>query len=535
MSSRAAGCRHWRVDTDHDGIRWLRLDRADAGTNTLNREVIEELDRLLDGARADALAGLVIESAKSGSFIAGADIREFESLRTAAEGTAAAARGQAVLAKLEQLPCPSVAAISGYALGGGLELALACTYRVAVESYERCMGLPEVQLGIHPGFGGTVRAVQLLGPPLALDLMLTGRMLSPVEALHAGLVDRLASSHELEATARQLLSERPTRRRAPWHLRLLNNAVARPWLARSIGERVRRKANPAHYPAPFAILDLWKRCGARGPTAYTEEARSIGALFVTPTSRNLVRVYFLRERLRSLAPKEAKVARVHVVGAGVMGGDIASWCALRGLTVTVQDRAMQYVEPALARARKLFEKRLRAPGDAEAASARLNVDLEGSHVADADVIIEAIVERLDAKQSLFAELESKAAPDAILATNTSSIRLEEIAASMRQPQRLLGLHFFNPVAQLPLVEVIRTATTAPESLERAMSFVTQIGKLPLPCRSAPGFVVNRVLVPYMLEALRAHEDGYELETIDRAAEDFGMPTGPVELADRVGL
>lgn len=535
MSSATDGYTHWRERTDEDGIRWLTLDKAGSSTNTLTRGIITELDRLLDRAGAEPPRGIVLTSAKANSFIAGADIGEFKDLETAEQGAAAAARGQAVFQKLADLSCPSVAAMAGYALGGGLELALACRYRIAVEGYERCMGLPEVQLGIHPGFGGSVRSVQLLGAPLALDLMLSGRMLSPAEALSVGLVDRLAPPDNLDTAAREILLEHLPRRRAAWYLRVLNSAIARPWVARSIRARVRRRAKPEHYPAPFAILDLWRRHGARGSAAYAAEARSIGRLFVTATSKNLVRVYFLRERLRNLAPKEARLGRVHVVGAGVMGGDIAAWCALRGLAVTVQDRAMEFVEPAVARAEKLFERRLRGPGQADAAAARLTVDLEGSHIRDAEVVIEAIVERLDAKQALFRQLEARTDPDAILATNTSSIRLEEIASAMEQPERLVGLHFFNPVAKLPLVEVIRGEQTAPASLERAMAFVSQIGKLPLPCRSAPGFVVNRILTPYMLEALRAHEDGYPFETIDRAAEDFGMPTGPVELADRVGL
>jgi 3-hydroxyacyl-CoA dehydrogenase/enoyl-CoA hydratase/3-hydroxybutyryl-CoA epimerase len=527
--------RHWRIERDEREIVWLTFDKSDSTSNTLSRDVLSELDSLLDEIQAATPRALVIESAKPTGFILGADVKEFSTLETADAGAAAAARGQAVIDKLESLACPTVAAIDGYALGGGLELALACDYRVAVEGYDRNIGLPEVQLGIHPGFGGTVRAVALLGAPAALDLMLTGRMLSPVEASRIRLVDRLAQREHLRECAAQLIDERPARARAPWHLRLLNLGVARRWVARSIRARIARRANSDHYPAPFAILDLWLNHGAHGRSAYDAEARSIGKLFVTQTSRNLVRVFFLRERLRSLAPTATRATHAHVVGAGVMGGDIAAWCALRGLKVSVQDRKREYIEPALGRAKKLFERRLRAPGAAATAFARLDVDLEGAHVPEAEVVIEAIIERLDAKQALFADLESNAAKDAVLATNTSSIRLEEIAATMQDPSRLVGLHFFNPVAKLPLVEVIRTEQTREEVLERAMSFVNQIGKLPLPCRSAPGFVVNRILTPYMLEALHAHEDGYELETIDRAAELFGMPTGPVELADRVGL
>jgi 3-hydroxyacyl-CoA dehydrogenase/enoyl-CoA hydratase/3-hydroxybutyryl-CoA epimerase len=535
MSTAIKSFEHWYKTFDANGICWLTLDKTDSAANTLDREVLDELDTLLEELATDPPRGLIIKSAKRTGFIAGADIGEFDQLENAEQGAAAARKGQIVLQRLEDLPSVSVAVIDGYALGGGLELALACDYRVAVESYERTLGLPEVQLGIQPGFGGTVRAVQLLGAPLALDLMLSGRMLSVVQARKAGLVDRTAARIDLDSAARTLIETRPQKRRPPLHIRLLGLTPLRPLLARSVRARLRKRANPTHYPAPYAILDLWLRHGGRGPAAYVAEAESIGRLLVTATCRNLVRVFFLRERLRGLAPKKAAVERVHVIGAGIMGGDIAAWCALRDLNVSVQDRAMEYVEPALKRAAKLFAKRLRGPGQARAARERLGVDLDGDRIGEAEVIIEAIVEKLEAKRELFEDLEARAAPDAILATNTSSIRLEEIAAEMRRPERLLGLHFFNPVAKLPLVEVIRSEQTDSLAFERALSFITQIGKLPLPCRSAPGFVVNRILAPYMLEALQAHEDGYALETIDTAAEEFGMPTGPVELIDRVGL
>ncbi|HEX5048694.1 MAG TPA: 3-hydroxyacyl-CoA dehydrogenase NAD-binding domain-containing protein [Gammaproteobacteria bacterium] len=527
--------KHWRRRLDSDRICWLSIDRAHASVNTLSQEVLDELERELEALAADSPSGLVVMSGKSTGFIAGADVKEFAGLQSAEQGTRVAARGQAILARIAGLGVPTVAAIDGFALGGGLELALACDYRVAAEGYERTLGLPEVQLGIHPGFGGTVRAVRLLGAPLALDLMLTGRQLSPAEALGCGLVDRVVPKSELAAAAASFVTQRPSPRRAPWYLGALSLPPCRPLLARMVRDRVRKRARPEHYPAPYAIVDLWQAHGGSGEAAYRAEAASIGALLVTPTCKNLVRVFGLRERLRSLAPKEQAIQRMHVVGAGKMGGDIAAWCALRGVSVTVQDRAREYVEPALARAKELFRKRLRAPGEAAAAERRLTVDLAAEQVGSADLVLEAIIEDADAKRALFRDLEQRLPDAALLATNTSSIRLEQLAPALRRPERFVGLHFFNPVASLPLVEVIRGESTGDAALERAMSFVTQIGKLPLPCRSAPGFVVNRVLTPYMLEALRAHEDGYALETIDAAAKEFGMPMGPVELADRVGL
>lgn len=529
--------KHWRREIDDEGVCWLRLDKADASGNTLSQEVMTELDALLRELASGAMPrGVVFASAKTTGFILGADVTEFSRLATAEEGARLAATGQRTFARIAELGCPTVAAIDGFALGGGLELALACDYRVAVRGYERNMGLPEVQLGIHPGFGGTVRLVRLIGAPKALDLMLTGRSLSPVEAQSVGLIDRLASGTELETVARRLIETRPAPNRPAWYLRLLDARPFRPQLAGRIRKTVAKRAPPEHYPAPYAILDLWVRYGgADDPEAYAAEAESIGRLLVSRTSKNLVRMFELRERMRHLAPKDESIQRVHVVGAGVMGGDIAAWCALRGLRVSVQDRAMEFVEPALGRARKLFEKRLKAPGAAEAAAARLTVDLAGAEVGGADLVIEAIVEKLDAKTALLAELEPELKADAIIATNTSSIRLEEMAGALTHPNRFVGLHFFNPVASLPLVEVIRGRDTDEETMQRALAFVTRIGKLPLPCRSAPGFVVNRILTPYMLEALRAHEDGVALETIDAAAKAFGMPVGPIELADRVGL
>lgn len=534
MNAPPPGSRHWRRTVD-DGVCWLTLDKAEAAVNTLSADVLAELEREIEAVRRLQPRGLVLESGKRTGFILGADVKEFAALRDAEHATAMAARGQDLLDRIAGLGVPTVAAIDGFALGGGLELALACDYRLAVDSYERTLGLPEVQLGIHPGFGGSIRAVEILGPPLALDLMLTGRSLSPHEALKAGLVDRVVPRDAVRSSAKELIEQRPPRRRAPWYLRALNLGPLRQLVASRVRADVRKRARPEHYPAPFAIVELWRRYGAHGKAAFRAEAASIGKLLVTRTCRNLVHVFGLRERLRNLAPKDSSIKHVHVVGAGTMGGDIAAWCALKGLDVTLQDRAQQYVDPALVRARELFRKRLRAPGEADAAAARLRVDLAAAEVGSAGLVIEAIVEKAEVKRSLFAELEPRLPSSALIATNTSSIRLEELAGVLSDPARFVGLHFFNPVASLPLVEVIRGEQTSESTMLAAMSFVTRIGKLPLPCRSAPGFVVNRLLTPYMLEALHAHADGHSLESIDAAAKAFGMPMGPVELADRVGL
>jgi 3-hydroxyacyl-CoA dehydrogenase/enoyl-CoA hydratase/3-hydroxybutyryl-CoA epimerase len=536
VSSKPSEYEHWSVAIDQGRVAWLTLDRAESSSNTLSRSVLLELDQILNTLEAEKnLTGVVFRSGKDTGFIMGADVSEFGQLNTTEEAVQAAGLGQTILRRISALPCPSVAAINGYALGGGLELALQCTYRVAAFGYERTLGLPEVQLGIHPGFGGSVRMIELVGPIAGLDLMLTGRNLSPIEAQAIGLVDAIIDIASLESEAVRILRARPKTRRAAWYLRILNAIPLRKLIAGRTRARVAKRANPRHYPAPFAIVELWRKYGGRGSRAYGAEVDSIGKLLVTPTCKQLVRVFQLRERLRNLAPKSNDATAVHLVGAGIMGGDIAAWCALRGLSVSMQDREEKYVLPAIARAQKFFKRRLKAPGAADAALGRLTVDIEGARVSAAHVVVEAIAENLEVKQQVFAKLEQNAPPDAILASNTSSIRIEEIASGLKNPSRLVGIHFFNPVAQLPLVEVISGPETSNDVTQRAIAFVTQIGKVPLPCKSAPGFVVNRVLMPYMLEALHAHSDGVPFESIDAAATNFGMPMGPIELADRVGL
>ena len=526
----------WRLTRDDAGVATLTIDRPGSSANSLSQAILLELEALLGELRATPPRGLIVRSGKASGFIAGADIREFTTFRSVAEGFEHIRIGQRIFDQLEALPCPTVAAISGFALGGGLELALACKYRVAVGDGKLSLGLPEVQLGIHPGFGGTVRSVRLLGVRVAMELMLSGKPLRADRALATGLVDRLVAAADLEAAARQILLEQPALRRAPLLDRLLGLPGVRVLMRSSLEARVARQARREHYPAPYAIVDLWVRYGAHGRAAFDAEAHSIAGLFTTEAARGLVRMFLLQDRLKALGGKTAaSLKRVHVVGAGVMGGDIAAWCALRGLEVTLQDREQKFLDPALARAATLFDKRIRDPAERAAALARLRPDVAGDGVAGADVLIEAIFENLDAKRALYAQVEPRLGAGAVLASNTSSLTLEHLAAGLADPGRLIGLHFFNPVAQMPLVEVIHSAQTRPEPLAAAMAFARRLDKLPLPCRSGPGFLVNRVLFPYLHEALYAAGEGVPLELIDRAAVDFGMPMGPIELADVVGL
>ncbi|MDX1481514.1 MAG: 3-hydroxyacyl-CoA dehydrogenase NAD-binding domain-containing protein [Woeseiaceae bacterium] len=527
---------HWHVDEDTDGIVWLCIDKSDGSANVLSGPVLEELDRLIGRLRSEPPAGIVVWSGKANGFVMGADINEFTTIENPEQAYELIRLGQGVLDRLEALPCPTVAVINGFALGGGLELAMACDYRIAFDLDKSIIGLPEVQLGLHPGFGGTVRAVRYAGVREAMQLMLTGKPIRPGKAQRIGLVDALTNENGWRDDAKRLIRSRPEKARAPLIDRLLNLAPARGLVARMLEKQVAGKARRDHYPAPYAMIELWQQHGASTRSGYEAEARSMARLMCSDTARNLIRVFFLQNELKGQGGKaKSRVQHVHVVGAGIMGGDIAAWCALRGFDVTLQDREMKYVEPALERAAKLFSKRIRSDADRAEANRRLRADVEGSGAADADLVIEAIFEDLDAKQTLYRNLQGSMKDGAILATNTSSIRLEELRTVLDAPRRFIGLHFFNPVAQLPLVEVIRCEDTEDEALDVGFAFVKAIGKNPLGCSSSPGFVVNRVLAPYMNEAMRLANEGVALVDIDRAAEDFGMPMGPVELVDSVGL
>jgi 3-hydroxyacyl-CoA dehydrogenase / enoyl-CoA hydratase / 3-hydroxybutyryl-CoA epimerase len=527
---------HWSLQKDADGIAWLTCDMVGASTNVLSGDVVRELAVKLQEAAALRPIGMVLQSGKRNGFIAGADIKEFLGIRTPAEGYELVRAGQSVMQQLEDLPFPTVAAVRGFALGGGLELALACTYRVGADEAALALGLPEVLLGIHPGFGGTVRSVQLIGVRPALELMLKGRPFKGARAMRVGLLDDLVPPAELATRARSILLRRPPKRTAPFIERLMNLGAVRPFIARQTVATLRHSVRREHYPAPYAIVNLWQHHGATGAAAYEAEARSISELMCTPSSRNLVRVFMLQDRLKSLGgDSSADFKHLHVIGAGVMGGDIAAWAAFRGMTVTLQDRGEELIQPALRRAQSFFEKRLKDPGQAADAMSRLTMDVGGKGVDNADIVIEAIFENVEAKQALYAEVEPRLKPAAVLATNTSSIMIETLCQKLKDPSRLVGIHFFNPVAQLQLVEVVQGAGTRLQVVQDALKFTRKLDKLPLPCKSAPGFVVNRILTPYVNEAFFALEAGIPAAVIDDAAVQFGMPMGPIELSDVVGL
>ncbi len=529
--------KHWNLSIDGDQIAWLLIDRESETTNTLSQDVIAEFDSILDKLTADTPRGLVVMSGKKSGFIAGADIREFEGFDNASKVTELVKQGHAVFAKLEQLSCPTVAAVSGFCVGGGYELALCCKYIMVLDVPDTRIGLPEIKLGIMPGLGGTVRLNERVGGMKGMTAMLTGKLYRARQAKALGMVDEVVSHHSnLRWAARRAVLQKRKFKGPSMVAKVVNSNLARDKLAGLMVKQTSAKASPDHYPAPFALIDMWKENKGDRASKFAAEAELFGNLLVSSESRGLQRVFHLMERLKRLGKKaDFTCRRVHVIGAGVMGGDIAAWCALQGMEVTVQDREMKYIEPAIDRARKLFKRKTRSKHAADAAAARFLPDVDGKGVARADVIIEAIFENVEAKQALYKAIEPKMKDDAVLATNTSAIPLETLSTVLDNPSRLVGLHFFNPVAKMPLVEVVHAADTDQQAIARGSAFCGQINRFPVPVKSSPGFLVNRVLAPYMLEAMKMFDEGMSKEEIDAAALKFGMPMGPIELADTVGL
>ena len=523
--------KHWQLNKEECGIAVAVLDRAGESTNALSAEVMAEFAQILDQLDLYPPKGLIVRSAKAAGFIAGADIGEFSQLDTPAKGRALVARGWDLFNRLAAVPYPTLALVRGHCLGGGLELALACRYLLAVDEPGTKMALPEVMLGIFPGWGGMLRLPQRVGPAAALDMMLTGKGIDAKRAKKMGLADDCVPPRVMEMAARQLLLSKQPRRPLPFVQKLLAGPL-KGVVANGARKQVAKKARPEHYPAPYAIIDLWQKHEGNALAA----PAVVDRIIQSPTAKNLLRVFRLQERLKGFGKDSDFTAKhVHVIGAGVMGGDIAAWCALRGLTVTLQDQNLERIAPAIKRADALFRKKLREPLKARAAFDRLIPDPAGAGVPHADVVIEAIFENVDAKHALFRSLEPRMKPGAILASNTSSLKLEDLRTVLAQPQRLVGIHFFNPVAMMPLVEVVEADRADPAAVRAACAFVKQIDKLPLPVKSAPGFLVNAVLAPYMLAAMRAVDEGLAPETVDEAMLAFGMPMGPIELVDTVGL
>ncbi len=534
---------NWSFETDIEKIAWATIDCPGQSMNTLGERSFKELEVIIDeverGKLKNEIAGLVIISGKKNNFIAGADIKEFEQLDTVEKVEEVTDYGTKLFQRMEDLNVPVVVAINGFCLGGGLEMAMACHYRIATRSEGTRVGLPEVKLGIIPGIHGTVRMLRLAGPLNGMTAMLTGRMLKAPVAKAYGLVDQLVPSHlELRWAARKaVLQKRKSKAGNSLLFKIMRLSPVRKFLANQMRSKTKAKVREDHYPAPFKLIELFENHGGSEAEMFKAEQKIFAPLMVSDTSRNLRRVFHLSEEMKALAPKNSnyKPLRAHIIGAGTMGADIASWCVVCGMDVTLQDMSVEQITKAQKSAKKLFRKRLKKPVAVEGAIARLTADPEGKGVKRADIIIEAIVENLEIKQELFQNLEKEIKPGAVLASNTSSLSLEEIASGMQDEGRLIGIHFFNPVAQMPLVEVVQSTKSRKEEVEKGCAFVTKINKFPLIVKSCKGFLVNRVLAPYMMESVRQLDEGVPAEKIDQAALDFGMPMGPIELIDVVGL
>ena len=524
---------HWLANIDEDGIAWLHLKTDGKSVNVLNHAVMVELESILDRLESkEDLNGVAMLSGKQGGFVYGADINEFETLKTASEVTNHMLYVHGLFNRIEALPVPSCVGVDGIAVGGGLEIALAFDRLFITSSSKTKLGFPEVNLGIMPGYGGSGRAYCRIGTKAVLDMMVTGRPIGSKDAIKTGLADELVGdADDLDEAMRKWIigckGEKPILIQLETVVDATEIVAAR--------DKYLKRLRSDHTPAPAAIIDHVENFG------HDRKAMSAGELDVFPNlmvgsaSKNLRRVFYLTDAVRKSARGESGIKRMHVVGAGVMGGDIAAIGAIAGLDVTLTDMNEAAIVGAIARAKKFFERRLKSDDKVALALTRLRIDLDGNGATDADLIIEAVAEKLEVKQAVFKNLEVVSKATAILATNTSAIPLEDIATALNAPERLIGLHFFNPVPVLPLVEVIWSKYSDPEIVNRGMQFAGQIGKMPVCCKSAPGFLVNRALLPYIFKAIEAVAGGENADHIDEALVDFGMPMGPIELADQIGL
>jgi len=532
---------NWKIETDDNNIVWLHFDSIGKSANLLTQAAIKELDDILKEFEKSPPQAIILLSDKKDSFIFGADIKEFTALDNKEQALKFMLNGHVLMNRLEAMPCTTVSMIHGFCFGGGTELSLACNYIIASDDKKTKIGLPEIKLGIHPGYGGTARSIERCGPLAAMNIMLTGRALTARAAKKIKLIDEMVPLRQLTTAAEKYALTTPKRKPLSLFIRLTtqltNSSLVRPLIAAQMRKQVALKAKPEHYPAPYSLINLWKNEAGNKKKMLQQEAITVAELATTDTARNLVRVFFLQESLKSQGKQtQFDVEHVHVIGGGIMGGDIASWCAIQGYSVTVQDQNPEALAKTIKRAQYSFKKKFKRDRRAiRDANDRLMADHRGSGLHRADIVIEAIFEDVAVKRALYESIEPKMKADAILATNTSSIKLEDLSSCLKNPGRLVGLHFFNPVALMPLVEIIRGNDTNEKVVQQALAFGKNIGKLPLAVKSSPGFLVNRILMPYILEAVTMVDEGIPPEVIDKAATDYGMPMGPIELADTVGL
>ncbi|SEK72262.1 3-hydroxyacyl-CoA dehydrogenase / enoyl-CoA hydratase / 3-hydroxybutyryl-CoA epimerase [Roseovarius nanhaiticus] len=522
---------NWRVGRDADGILWLVMDCEGGGTNVISRKVLEELNGHIADAEKDLPKALVIRSAKDGGFAAGADISEFKDV--AADPETLLREGHAVFDRLAALKCPTICVVHGACLGGGFELALACDMRIGIRGAS--FAFPEVQLGLHPGLGGTFRSLALIDPIEAMTLMLTGKSAHTNKAKKLGLLDAIVEERHVASAVQTAANGQIERPEPGLKTRAMAFSPARNYAIKQMRAQTEKKAPKSHYPAPHALIDLWEEHGNDAEAMQKAEIDSFGRLLQTDTSKNLQRAFFLRQRLRGNAKGEDGIAHVHVIGAGAMGAEIAAMSAIRGKRVTLGDTSAEALGRAIKLAGEICGSKHLSSAEKRDALDRLMPDPDGYGITSADLVIEAGPEKVEIKAKIYDGLKSRMKDGAILASNTSSLSVDELAHHAHDAARFAGLHFFNPVSKIDLVEVIKSAQTSDDTAARLAAFCGAIKKRPVHVADYPGFLVNRALVPYMMEAMTLLDEGVPKETIDTAALRFGMPMGPVTLADQVGL
>jgi 3-hydroxyacyl-CoA dehydrogenase/enoyl-CoA hydratase/3-hydroxybutyryl-CoA epimerase len=536
-----------------DDTAFLRLDVAGKSLNVLNRKALADLGAALDRIAAEPrVRRLIVTSAKPSGFLAGADVHEFAHIAGPQDASALSATGQQLFDRLEALPIPSVALVSGPCLGGGLELALACDYRWAVDHPKTQFGLPEIKLGLLPGWGGTQRLPRVVGLERALQVILAQHQLGAKDALRWGLVDGVLAGNggpeEWIARLPALPTEKRPKKRLP--LRTLrqklleSTAVGRSVLFRGAAAILRKKV-PDDMPAPgeaFEAVRVGINEGMAAGLAYEREA--IGRLATTPACRNLVALFFEMELAKQMPPEVAgvparEIRRVGVIGAGTMGAGIAQLAAVRGCEVVIREVNEMALAAGTLKIAGLVSQAVgrgvltQAEAQRCLAAVKGTVDWDGFQ--DVDLVIEAVVEDLEVKRKVFRELEAHARPDTLLATNTSSLGVANIQEGLAHPERVAALHFFNPVHKMPLVEVAHAPSTSRGAVTSLTQWAVKLGKTPVVVKDSPGFVVNRILIPYLNEAVLLVAEGMAPYQVDEAMKRFGMLAGPLEVIDQVGL
>jgi 3-hydroxyacyl-CoA dehydrogenase/enoyl-CoA hydratase/3-hydroxybutyryl-CoA epimerase len=536
-------------EIDKDGIATLTFDLPGEKVNKLTATAMEELDKLLDELGANKeIKALVFRSGKEGTFIVGADIAEIRAIRETEAGVRFARRGQAILGKLEALPFPTVAAIHGPCMGGGLELALACSYRVVSNDQKTALALPEVKLGLIPGFGGTQRLPRLVGLANALEMILSGAAVYAKKAGVIGLADEATYKEIVRSRATTMAKKaigkpRPAgiRAKRPLLIKLIEgNPLTKP-LVYFVAKKDVIKTTRGNYPAPLAALDAVRYGLSHGREAgFEHEAKLIGRFAATEVSKNLISVFYLNEMLKKDAhPSPMKVASAGVLGAGVMGGGIAQLFAERGVVVRVKDINAKAVGAGLKEAWEIFTKRRKkgvlTPVQARDGFDRITGATDYSGFGTVDMAVEAVVENMEIKKSVLGDFERVARENAFYASNTSSLSITEMATASRRPGQVVGMHFFNPVEKMPLVEIVRGKNTSDETVAAVATLSRKLGKLPVVVNDGPGFLVNRLLMFYLNEAATMLEQGAAIEEVDHALQQFGMPMGAFILLDEVGI